>query len=96
MDSRVTTDTTIHPMALVEPGAELGVGVVIGPFCHVEAGAKVGDRAQLAAGSGFMNNVPAGEVWAGYPAEPMGKMLRNVATLRKLAAQRSKRGGGND
>jgi UDP-N-acetylglucosamine acyltransferase len=34
-------------MALVEPGAELGAGVVVGPFCHVEAGAKVGDRVEL-------------------------------------------------
>ncbi len=31
----------------------------------------IGDGAQLAAGSGVMNDVPAGEVWAGVPAEPM-------------------------
>jgi UDP-N-acetylglucosamine acyltransferase len=40
-------ETSIHPMALVEPGAELGVGVTVGPFCHVEAGAVVGDSVQL-------------------------------------------------
>ena len=34
-------------MALVEPGAELGVGVTVGPFCHVEAGARIGDRVEL-------------------------------------------------
>jgi UDP-N-acetylglucosamine acyltransferase len=25
----------VHPLALVEKGAELGVGAIIGPFCHV-------------------------------------------------------------
>lgn len=47
MGSRVTENTTIHPMAVVEPGAELGVGVTVGPFCHVEAGARIGDRVEL-------------------------------------------------
>lgn len=32
----------IHPSAVVSPDAELGVDVVIGPFCLVEAGAKIG------------------------------------------------------
>jgi UDP-N-acetylglucosamine acyltransferase len=61
MDSRVTTDTTIHPMALVEPGAELGVGVVIGPFCHVEAGAKLGDRVELSSHVVVHKGVTLGE-----------------------------------
>ena len=26
---------SIHPLAVVEPGAELGVDVAIGPFCRV-------------------------------------------------------------
>lgn len=43
------TETTIHPMAVVEPGAELGVGVLVGPFCHVEAGARIGDGVELSA-----------------------------------------------
>lgn len=37
----------VHPLALVEPGAELGEGVEVGPFCHVHAGARVGDRTRL-------------------------------------------------
>lgn len=38
---------TIHPMAVVEPGAELGEGVVIGPFCLVDGGARIGARTVL-------------------------------------------------
>ena len=35
--------TFIHPSACVEPGAQLGSGVRIGPFCHVGAEARLGD-----------------------------------------------------
>lgn len=37
----------IHPTAIVEPGARLGEGVVIGPWCHVGPEAELGDRARL-------------------------------------------------
>ena len=37
----------IHPQAIVEPGAELGVDVEVGPFCHVHGGARIGDRTRL-------------------------------------------------
>lgn len=39
--------TTIHPSAVVDPKAELGVGVSIGPFSVIEAGVRVGDRCQI-------------------------------------------------
>jgi UDP-3-O-[3-hydroxymyristoyl] glucosamine N-acyltransferase len=42
-----------------------------------------------------MNNVPAGEVWGGYPAEPMALTMRSLALLRKLRTERMKRGDGN-
>lgn len=40
----------VHPSAVIEDGAELGVDVAIGPFVHVAAGAKIGDGAVLHAG----------------------------------------------
>ena len=39
--------TTSIPTAVVEPGAQLGAGVVIGPFCHVGAEAVIGDGVEL-------------------------------------------------
>ena len=39
--------TTIHPLAVVQPGAELGEGVSIGPFCAVGPHARLGDRVTL-------------------------------------------------
>ena len=37
----------IHPSAVVEPGAQLGEDVDIGPFCLVSAQARLGDRSRL-------------------------------------------------
>jgi UDP-N-acetylglucosamine acyltransferase len=41
--------TQIHPTAIVDSRAELGQGVVIGPYCIVEAGAILGDGCRLEA-----------------------------------------------
>jgi UDP-N-acetylglucosamine acyltransferase len=41
------TETQIHPMAVVEPGAQLGEGCVIGPFCIVGPDVVLGDRVHL-------------------------------------------------
>ncbi|MFN0041668.1 MAG: acyl-ACP--UDP-N-acetylglucosamine O-acyltransferase [Alphaproteobacteria bacterium] len=39
--------TELHPTAIVEPGAKLGVGVKIGPYCIVGAGVELGDGTEL-------------------------------------------------
>lgn len=38
---------TIHPTAIVHPGARLGADVTIGPFCVVEEKVEIGDRCTL-------------------------------------------------
>ncbi len=38
---------SIHPLAVVQPGAELGEEVSIGPFCQVGAEVRLGDRVVL-------------------------------------------------
>lgn len=38
---------SIHPLAVVEPGAELGADVAIGPFCRVGPHVRLGDRVNL-------------------------------------------------
>ncbi len=40
----------VHPSADVEPGAQLGRGVVVWRFCHVMSGARVGDGSSLGQG----------------------------------------------
>ncbi|MFT4197094.1 MAG: acyl-ACP--UDP-N-acetylglucosamine O-acyltransferase [Pseudoxanthomonas sp.] len=39
----IVTATRIHPSAVVEPGARLGEGVEVGPFCWIDAEVEVGD-----------------------------------------------------
>jgi UDP-N-acetylglucosamine acyltransferase len=43
----MAAETKIHPLAVIEKGAELGVDVSVGPFCVVSAGARIGDRTKL-------------------------------------------------
>jgi UDP-2-acetamido-3-amino-2,3-dideoxy-glucuronate N-acetyltransferase len=38
---------TIHPSAVVDPGAVIGAGSKIWHFCHVMAGARLGERVSL-------------------------------------------------
>jgi UDP-N-acetylglucosamine acyltransferase len=37
------TETVIHPTAVIAPGAALGVGVTVGPFCIIEDDVTIGD-----------------------------------------------------
>ena len=39
--------TGIHPSAVIEPGARIGAGVSIGPFCHVGPEVVLGDGVTL-------------------------------------------------
>ncbi len=41
------TSTGIHPTAVIEPGAELGVDVSVGPYAIIHDGARVGDRSRI-------------------------------------------------
>ena len=38
---------SIHPLAVVQPGAELGADVTVGPFCQVGSNVRLGDRTVL-------------------------------------------------
>ncbi len=51
---------SIHPLAVVNPGARLGVGVSVGPFAMVEAGAELGDFCKVASGAVIKSGVTAG------------------------------------
>jgi len=57
----------IHPSAVVDPSARLGVEVSIGPNCVIERDAQIGERAVIMAGSyvGVAARVGAGTVF--YP-----------------------------
>jgi UDP-N-acetylglucosamine acyltransferase len=41
------SDGSIHPTALVDPGAELGAGTIVGPYCMVGANVSLGENCWL-------------------------------------------------
>lgn len=41
----------VHPLAVVDPGAELGEGVTVGPFAVIGAGVVLGDGTEVGAGA---------------------------------------------
>jgi len=55
---------------------------------------NIGSGARLAADAGVMRDVPAGETWAGSPAQPIRKHMREIAWLRKSATSRQRGGEG--
>ncbi|MEZ5811463.1 MAG: acyl-ACP--UDP-N-acetylglucosamine O-acyltransferase [Rhizobiaceae bacterium] len=40
-------ETAVHSSSVIEPGAKLGAGVRIGPFCHVSGDTVLGDGVEL-------------------------------------------------
>ena len=71
-------ETTIHPTAVVEPGAQLGAGVVIGPFCHVSAEAVIGDRVELVSHVSIIGATTIGEDCKVYPMAVLGGAPQNT------------------
>lgn len=72
-------ETRIHPTALVDPAAELGVGVEVGPGTIIEAGARIGDGNWIGPWVHIMGGVEIGpdnrifdHVTIGFPPQSIG------------------------
>lgn len=66
----------------------IGDFVAIGGQAGIAGHLNIGMGAQIAACSGVMNDVPAGEKWGGAPARPLREFWRKEAALEKLARER--------
>lgn len=71
----------------------LGDFVMLGGRVGIADHISVGDRAQVAASSGLMYDIPAGERWAGMPAQPMRDFFRELSAIRTFT--KHGRGGKN-
>lgn len=58
--------------------------VALGGQVGVAGHLRIGKGARIAAQSGLMRDVPAGEEQMGYPAIPMRQFMRQIATLNRL------------
>ncbi|NRD20066.1 UDP-3-O-(3-hydroxymyristoyl)glucosamine N-acyltransferase [Winogradskyella eckloniae] len=63
----------------------LGDGVIIGGSASIKDHTTIHTGATVGAGSGVMNDVPAGKTVLGYPAVDSREMLKQWVALRKLA-----------
>ena len=50
----------IHPSAVISKYAKIGIGVVVAPFCAVEANAQIGDFVSINAGAKISNSAKIG------------------------------------
>jgi UDP-N-acetylglucosamine acyltransferase len=69
---------TIHPMAVVEAGAELGAGVRIGPFCHVGPDVRLADGVELVSHVAVTGATSLGEGTKVFPHAALGGPPQNV------------------
>lgn len=64
----------------------IGDGVTIAGGAGLKDNITIADGATIAARSNVMNDIPAGETWAGSPAMPAGETMRIIAAMRRLPA----------
>jgi UDP-3-O-[3-hydroxymyristoyl] glucosamine N-acyltransferase len=72
----------------ISGSTQVGDGVTMGGRVGVADHRIIGAGATLAGGTGVLQDVPAGEVWSGYPAKPLRKWLREAAWLSRKAGAR--------
>lgn len=68
----------------VAGSSTLGNYVVVGGKVAISDHLTIGDRVMIAGGSGVAQDVPSGQVVAGYPAIPIREWLKAQAVLPKL------------
>lgn len=64
--------SSIHPTAIVDPRAEIGPDVSIGPFCVIEGPVTLGARTKLFSHVSITGRVELGEDCAVYPFTALG------------------------
>jgi UDP-3-O-[3-hydroxymyristoyl] glucosamine N-acyltransferase len=88
---RIGRHCAIAAQCGISGSVTLGDFVMLGGRVGVADHVAIGPGAQLAAASGVMHDVPAGERWGGAPAQPMRDFFREVNTIRNLV-RRSRKG----
>lgn len=72
----------------------IGDNVMFGGRVGVSDHVTIGDNARIGANSAVMGDVPAGETYAGAPAQPIRRHMREIAEIRRLVRAKEKKRGG--
>ncbi len=70
----------------VSGSSVIGDFAALGGQAGIAGHLRIGAGAQVAAAAGVMTDIPAGERWGGAPAKPIREFFREVAAVKKLAA----------
>jgi UDP-3-O-[3-hydroxymyristoyl] glucosamine N-acyltransferase len=81
---RVGARTMMASFVGIPGSCDIGCDVIIGGQAGLADHLTVGDGAKIAGHSGIMHNVPAGEIWSGYPGMPIRHHMRVVSALTKI------------
>lgn len=66
----------------------IGDGCQMGGRVGIADHITIGDGARLGAGAGVISDVPAGETWGGYPAQPIRNWMRESIWVKKMSNRR--------
>jgi len=86
---RLGRNCVIAAQCGVSGSCVIGDGVMMGGQVGLADHLTIGAGAMLAAGSGLMRDVPAGQTWGGRPARPIKEWLRETAALAKMTKKRN-------
>jgi len=81
---KVGTSTVIAAQTGISGSSAIGNYVRMGGQSGISGHLNIGDFANIGAQAGVTKDVPKGETFSGYPAEPHAKALRLDASIRKL------------
>jgi UDP-3-O-[3-hydroxymyristoyl] glucosamine N-acyltransferase len=68
----------------------IGDGVQIGGACAIKGHINIGSGAQIAAFSGVITDIPAGQQYGGIPARPFRSFMRDMAEVMQRSDHRNK------
>jgi UDP-N-acetylglucosamine acyltransferase len=71
-------ETFVHPLSVVEPGAQLGERVRIGPFTHIGPDAVIGDDVEIVSHVAIMGATTIGAGTRIFPQAALGGLPQNA------------------
>ncbi len=92
---RIGRNSVLAAQAGIAGSTIVGDGVRIAGHAGVADHLTIGSGAQIGGAAGVTRDIPKGEVWSGYPAQPLRQWLRESAWLKRAASSR-RPGGVND